>query len=272
MRKELVYNRIMSRVARVVKNALNESENWSDEVEPKFKPKKDIFAKGSAKEIADYLLSKSGEAKAMQRLNFYINRAGSNLTNKAALEGAKKILMNKKKKSIKESVSNAVSPLYLGTATEYQATDKVTKILGDYILHKGNIEDGGLGKTTKIDNFVWLSDCDEFGTSITVYYESWLTDFEPGSKGDYETAPTYDRATDADFSIEKIHIESDFYPDDYPAMENYSYDIVFNPKQYDYIWKCVLERFGPIDLESFDDDIDEWRQDIIDYNNDYDPD
>lgn len=268
MKKELIYNRIMSKVAHVVKNALDESEDWSDDVKTKFKPKKDIFAKGSAKEIADYLLSKSGEAKAMQRLNFYINRAGSSLTNKAALEGAKKILM-KKKKEVKESQEPIVAPLNLGTANEYKATNRVTKILIDYILHKGDNVDNTSICAGKY-NYLRLENCDQFGTAISIDYTAWMTDYELGDNGDRWTAPTGDQVTDADFDMTTVEVESDFYPDQYP-FKNYDYKLVFDEDQYAAVKKAVVERFG-IDLESFEDEIEDREQDIIDYNNDYDPD
>jgi len=72
------------------------AKKWSGKVKPKIKVKEGIFAEGSGQEIATYLLGKGGgKAKAMQRLNFYINRAGENLTNAGALNKAKEILEKK---------------------------------------------------------------------------------------------------------------------------------------------------------------------------------
>ena len=62
------------------------------DVKAKFKPKEGIFTK-SGEEIARYLL-KNGKKKAMSRLNFYMNRAGKNLSNRSELERAKSIISN----------------------------------------------------------------------------------------------------------------------------------------------------------------------------------
>lgn len=72
---------------------LNEKK-WSADVEKKWSPKEGIFSE-SGKKIAKYLKSESSDLKqAMSRLNFYINRAGSNLSaaDKARLEKAKEKL------------------------------------------------------------------------------------------------------------------------------------------------------------------------------------
>ena len=69
------------------------SKQWSKKIKPKIKVQEDIFTEGADK-IVTYLLGKGGgKAKAMQRLNFYMNRAGKNLTNVVNLEKAKKMLM-----------------------------------------------------------------------------------------------------------------------------------------------------------------------------------
>lgn len=73
--------------------ALSE-EKWSAEVDTKWSPPEGFF-KQSADEIVKDLMSASEDlAQAMQRLNFYINRAGDNLSSedKAKLEDAKKKL------------------------------------------------------------------------------------------------------------------------------------------------------------------------------------
>lgn len=82
---------------------LNESQ-WSSAVHQKWTPPEGFFTK-SAKAIATGLLNASkSEAQAMARLNFYINRAGKNLSVKdqARLEGAKKILMTKNETLMEE--------------------------------------------------------------------------------------------------------------------------------------------------------------------------
>lgn len=67
---------------------------WSAQVQTKWKPPEGFF-KQSASKIASGLLSASSDKKqAMGRLNFYINRAGKNLSadDRARLEAAKKKL------------------------------------------------------------------------------------------------------------------------------------------------------------------------------------
>lgn len=69
-------------------------KKWSGDVETKWHPKEGIFTK-SAKKIAKYLKAESEDLKqAMSRLNFYINRSGSNLgsADKQRLEDAKEKL------------------------------------------------------------------------------------------------------------------------------------------------------------------------------------
>ena len=55
---------------------------WSSKVKTKWEPPKDLFTKSSNK-IASALISASSDLKqAMSRVNFYVNRAGENLTDK----------------------------------------------------------------------------------------------------------------------------------------------------------------------------------------------
>lgn len=74
------------------KNFLTEAEsNWSDDVEAKWTPPEDFYTQPAVK-IAKGLKAASKDLKqAMSRLNFYINRAGKNLSpeDKARLESAK---------------------------------------------------------------------------------------------------------------------------------------------------------------------------------------
>jgi hypothetical protein len=77
-----------------------EAAKWSGKVATKWEPKEGMF-KQSAEKIAGYLKRASKDLKqAMSRLNFYINRAGDNLTSKdkARLELAKEKLRNLYKK------------------------------------------------------------------------------------------------------------------------------------------------------------------------------
>lgn len=72
-------------------------KKWSGAVKPKWSPPPELFTK-SANVIAD-TLAKSGQTlkRAMARLNFYVNRSGSNLSDKdkARLEYAKELLHKK---------------------------------------------------------------------------------------------------------------------------------------------------------------------------------
>ena len=82
-------NSLMEGIERVV----NE-EKWSADVKTKWSPPEGFFKQDAGK-IASGLMSASKDgAQAMERLNFYINRAGANLSSedKARLEDAKKKL------------------------------------------------------------------------------------------------------------------------------------------------------------------------------------
>ena len=81
------------------------SELWSGDVKTKKHPPEELFSKGSASEIIDWLVKEHDGLKgAMSALNFYINRAGKNLNDKqkAKLEHAKALLHHKKE--VKEDV------------------------------------------------------------------------------------------------------------------------------------------------------------------------
>lgn len=72
-------------------------EEQLSDVKTKWHPKKGLFTGDDPKEIVDYLLKNSkDETQAMQRLCFYMNRAGNKLTNKTVLNKAKSILKSKK--------------------------------------------------------------------------------------------------------------------------------------------------------------------------------
>lgn len=67
-------------------------EKWSGDVKTKKHPPKGLFAEGSAKEIAEWCISSHKDLKgSISALDFYINRAGNNLSEdrKAVLEKAK---------------------------------------------------------------------------------------------------------------------------------------------------------------------------------------
>lgn len=76
-----------------MKPLYNILEQWADKVKPKWHPKEGLFTGDDPEYIANYLLKHSEDrGQAMQRLNFYMNRAGDNLTNKTVLNKVKKIL------------------------------------------------------------------------------------------------------------------------------------------------------------------------------------
>lgn len=67
-------------------------EKWSGDVKSKWSDEPEDLFKGSAEKIADALKRGSKDLRqAMSRLNFYINRAGKNLSaaDKSRLEAAK---------------------------------------------------------------------------------------------------------------------------------------------------------------------------------------
>ena len=79
-------------------HSLNEyiSEQLSD-VKTDWHPKKGLFTSDDPKKIVDYLMKNSkDQAQAMQRLCFYMNRAGDNLSNKTVLNKAKQLLKKEK--------------------------------------------------------------------------------------------------------------------------------------------------------------------------------
>jgi len=68
---------------------------WIKEVKTKWKPPKGLFAEGSSQEIARIVSSESKDySQAIKRLQFYINRAGKNLTGERlrTLEAAKRLV------------------------------------------------------------------------------------------------------------------------------------------------------------------------------------
>lgn len=68
-------------------------EQWADKVKPKWHPKEGLFTGDNPQEIANYLLNHSeSKSQAMQRLVFYMNRAGEDCPNKTVLNKVKKLL------------------------------------------------------------------------------------------------------------------------------------------------------------------------------------
>ena len=65
-------------------------KNWSNEVKTKWSPPEGLFTK-SGEVIAKTLLD-ANKSKAMERINFYINRGGDSLSNKEELNKAKDLI------------------------------------------------------------------------------------------------------------------------------------------------------------------------------------
>jgi hypothetical protein len=73
-------------------------KKWSGEVEPKTHPAEGTFTKKAAAVVKELMKVHNGDAgKAMKALNFFMNRAGEKLENKAELEKAKEMLHAKVK-------------------------------------------------------------------------------------------------------------------------------------------------------------------------------
>lgn len=74
-----------------------EGGKWSGSVQTKYEPPKGLFTR-SAEDIASQLQKDSADLKqAMSRLNFYMNRAGGNLSSERikTLNQAKELLRKK---------------------------------------------------------------------------------------------------------------------------------------------------------------------------------
>ena len=155
-------------------HSLNEYiyEQLSD-VKTSWHPKKGLFTGDNPKEIVDYLMKNSkDQAQAMQRLCFYMNRGGDNLTNKTVLNKAKqllkkekvdeKLLINKNYKSIGDNKCLLITTLIFGNhdddITLLQVHDNC-KVEDDKIILYPSAKDVKPTILKKIDNYYfWKSD------------------------------------------------------------------------------------------------------------------
>ena len=155
-------------------HSLNEYiyEQLSD-VKTSWHPKKGLFTGDNPKEIVDYLMKNSkDQAQAMQRLCFYMNRGGDNLTNKTVLNKAKqllkkervdeKLLINKNYKSIGDNKCLLITTLIFGNhdddVTLLQVHDNC-KVEDDKIILYPSAKDVKPTILKKIDNYYfWKSD------------------------------------------------------------------------------------------------------------------
>lgn len=155
-------------------HSLNEyiSEQLSD-VKTSWHPKKGLFTGDNPKEIVDYLMKNSkDQAQAMQRLCFYMNRGGDNLSNKTVLNKAKqllkkekvdeKLVINKNYKSIDDNKCLLITTLIFGNhdddVTLLQVHDNC-KVEDDKITLYSSGKDAKPTILKKIDNYYfWKSE------------------------------------------------------------------------------------------------------------------
>ena len=155
-------------------HSLNEyiSEQLSD-VKTSWHPKNGLFTGDDPKEIVDYLMKNSkDQAQAMQRLCFYMNRAGDNLSNKTVLNKAKqllkkekvdeKLIVNKNYKFIGDNKCLLITSLICGNhnddLTLLQVHDNC-KVEDDKIILYPSAKDAKPTILKKIDNYYfWKSE------------------------------------------------------------------------------------------------------------------
>ena len=78
---------------------LKEGKNWSGKVKTKWHPPEGLFKNGSPEEIASTVSQGTDLKTAISRLNFFLNRGGSNISPaiRKKVEKAKDILSGSKK-------------------------------------------------------------------------------------------------------------------------------------------------------------------------------
>ena len=162
-------------------HSLNEyiSEQLSD-VNTSWHPKKGLFTGDDPKEIVDYLMKNSkDQAQAMQRLCFYMNRAGDNLSNKTVLNKAKqllkkekvdeKLVINKNYKSIGDNKCLLITILIFGNHADdliFLNVNDNCKVEDDKIILNPSGKDAKPTILKKIDNYYfWKSE----SSSLNVY-------------------------------------------------------------------------------------------------------
>ncbi len=84
-------------IENIVDKYLSE-ENWSADVKTHWEPPEGLFTKSAKSIVSTLKKAPGGLSKAMARLNFYINRAGGNLSSerKSELEKAKSMIKKMK--------------------------------------------------------------------------------------------------------------------------------------------------------------------------------
>lgn len=107
-------------------------KKWSADVPTKWEPPEGFF-KQSAEKIASGLKAAAPDLKtAMERLNFYINRAGKNLSgeDKSRLEAAKDKLSKMYEDVAPKKMSEVLNHIEESSRSEY-STNNVKKVIGD---------------------------------------------------------------------------------------------------------------------------------------------
>ena len=184
---------------RVIKEA---DKKWSGDVETKYTPPEGTFTKSSA-EIADTVLKghNGDKGSAIKSINFYINRAGKNLSDADVkrIKGAIAILQMKENKNIvmKEGVAETILQQLGGR--------KFTTMTGAKNISKGKNNEGNeylgfyLPHADRGINYVkiTLNDLDTYdieyakirgtnysvvSTSENIYAENLIEDFETNTK------------------------------------------------------------------------------------------
>ena len=154
-------------------------EQLSD-VKTSWHPKKGLFTDNDPKKIVDYLMKNSkDQAQAMQRLCFYMNRAGDNLPNKTVLNKAKqllkkekvdeKLIVNKNYKFIGDNKCLLITSLICGNHNDDLTLLQVhndCKVEDDKIILYPSSKDTKPTILKKIDNYYfWKSE----SSSLSVY-------------------------------------------------------------------------------------------------------
>jgi len=105
-----------------LETALDE-EKWVKGVETKWSPPEGFFKQDAGKIASGLMSASKDKAQAMERLNFYINRAGKNLSDedKSRLEDAKKKLsaMGEDVEEISEAKAGAASVRLIKSKTDF---------------------------------------------------------------------------------------------------------------------------------------------------------
>lgn len=127
-------------------------EQWSGDVETKKHPKEGLFAEGTAKEISDWCIKSHKDLKgAMASINFYINRAGDNLTaeRKKVLKDAKELVHKHFGVNESRSIADIEADIKYLLAHPEKDDYKLVKLEKEYKKAGGEKSLGALSKEIK---------------------------------------------------------------------------------------------------------------------------